>query len=113
MRSVRIIRTRLFRWIQSYRSREPNTNDAVSGTSSSKQPRSFSGSTPSLNISVQIRSPLRSIRAASTASGTAPMPSCKVDPSSTRAAIRAPIWVAISPGSSGLCVASGSSTSTR
>ena len=38
--------------------REPKMKDAISGTSSSSAPPSDTSSTPSLNISVQMRSPL-------------------------------------------------------
>ena len=46
---------------------------------------------PSLNISDQTESPRRPVSSASTASGTAPMPICRVAASGTSAAIRSPI----------------------
>lgn len=71
--------------------------DVVSGCPSSSAPARSSARTPSENISVQTRSPRCPARAASAASGTAPMPICKVAPSGTRSATRRPISNASGP----------------
>ena len=113
VRSVRSMRIHLLRWIHSYSSADPKMNEAVIGTSRSRASRRYSSSTPSLNISVQIRRPFCWVSEASTASGTAPMPSCRVEWSCTRAAISSPICRATSSSSPAEWVGRGSSTSTR
>ena len=93
---------------------EPNTNDAVSGASGSSAPARSRSSTPSENISVQIREPaaLRQpgqggVRA------PAPMPSCRVGAVARPAPpTSSPIRRAASSGSAGAgASSSGSSTS--
>ena len=86
--SVRSMRTSGLRSIQSYSSAVPNANDAVTCAPGSSAPPLSKATTPSLNISDHTLSPRRRASAASTASGTAPMPSCSVAPSPTRAATR-------------------------
>ena len=69
------------------------------------------------NISVHTRSPLRLVSPCSVASGTAPMPACRVDPSLTRSATRAPMRAEASsirlPGALGSGASASTRTSTR
>ena len=96
--SVRSIRTSGLRSSQAYRSGLPNANDAVTGCPGSSAPALARPSTPSLNISDRTVSPRLVSSPASTASGTAPMPSCSVAPSPISAATRAAIAADTSVG---------------
>jgi hypothetical protein len=89
--SVRTIRIPGLRSIHSYSSALPNANEAVICWAGSRAPAFARLSTPSVNISDHTRRPRRSRKAASTASGTPPMPSWRVAAAGTSAATRSPM----------------------
>ena len=109
--SVRSMRMPGLRSIQSYSSELPKANDAVTCAPGSSAPPLSRASTPSLNISDHTVRPRRLASAASTASGTAPMPSWSVAPSRTRAATRSPMSADVSEAGRGGGDGSGMSAS--
>jgi hypothetical protein len=109
--SVRSIRTSGLRSSQAYRSGPPNANDAVTGRPGSRAPALASPSTPSLNISDHTASPRLRCSPARTASGTAPMPACRVAPSPMSAATRSPMRADASVAGRSGATASGASAS--